>query len=268
MNSTEYHIRKMDCPSEEALIRMKLDALTGIHHLAFDLQSRTLVVAHDGEPLAITSALEELSLGTEWRSTTPIEGNSIETEDPRIQRKVLWWALGINAAFFVGETTGGLIFGSLGLVADGLDMLADALVYSVALWAIGRTVRAKGRAARLAGVLQALLAVAGLAEVVRRFLSSAALPDYLGMIGISAMAMAANVVTLIILQRARSREVHIRASLIFTANDILINAGVILAGLLVMWLKHPLPDLIIGCLVFLIVMRGALRILSLKAGRS
>ena len=55
-----------------------------------------------------------------------------------------------------------------------------------------------------------------------------------------------------------------RASMIFTSNDIIINLGVIVAGVLVHWLKSGLPDLIIGVIVFLLVIQGAFRILKLS----
>ena len=54
-----------------------------------------------------------------------------------------------------------------------------------------------------------------------------------------------------------------KASMIFTSNDIIINAGVIIAGILVSPLSDRLPDLIIGSVVFVIVLRGAFRILKL-----
>ncbi|HPI87403.1 MAG TPA: cation transporter, partial [Bacteroidales bacterium] len=56
---------------------------------------------------------------------------------------------------------------------------------------------------------------------------------------------------------------HMRASMIFTSNDVIINAGVILAGFLVHWLGSGYPDLVIGSVVFVIVARGAFRILKL-----
>lgn len=56
-----------------------------------------------------------------------------------------------------------------------------------------------------------------------------------------------------------------KASMIFTSNDIIINVGVIIAGLLVNWLNSSKPDLIIGTIVFILVIQGAIRIL--KIGR-
>jgi Co/Zn/Cd efflux system component len=54
-----------------------------------------------------------------------------------------------------------------------------------------------------------------------------------------------------------------QASAIFTSNDIIVNGGVILAGILVYFLESKWPDLIIGGIVFTFVMRGAIKILKL-----
>ena len=83
------------------------------------------------------------------------------------------------------------------------------------------------------------------------------------MIGISLLALIANAFCLWLLQRTNSKEAHIRASVIFSANDVIINAGVIAAGLLVWWLDSGIPDLVVGIIVFIIVLRGAVRILKL-----
>jgi Co/Zn/Cd efflux system component len=55
-----------------------------------------------------------------------------------------------------------------------------------------------------------------------------------------------------------------KASLIFTSNDIIINIGVIAAGLLVLWLNSGIPDLVIGTIVFGLVIQGAFRILNVS----
>jgi Co/Zn/Cd efflux system component len=83
------------------------------------------------------------------------------------------------------------------------------------------------------------------------------------MIIISILALIANAWCLYLLQKSKSQQAHMKASMIFTSNDILINAGVILAGLMVLWLDSSLPDLIIGAFVFILVSLGAWRILKL-----
>lgn len=56
-----------------------------------------------------------------------------------------------------------------------------------------------------------------------------------------------------------------KASWIFSANDVLANVGVIAAGLLVSWTGSNYPDLLIGTLISLLVLNGARRILQLQA---
>lgn len=63
----------------------------------------------------------------------------IELKDNE-QRTILYWLLGINAVMFVLELGVGWFAQSTGLIADSLDMLADAIVYGIALYAVGRTI--------------------------------------------------------------------------------------------------------------------------------
>ena len=55
-----------------------------------------------------------------------------------------------------------------------------------------------------------------------------------------------------------------RASYIFSANDVLANFGVIVAGILVAWTGSPVPDWVIGGLIGVVVLAGALRIFRLR----
>ncbi len=190
--------------------------------------------------------------------------NNAIHEEHRSQRKLLWTVLLINFGFFLLEMTTGLISRSMGLVADSLDMLADAFVYGISFIAVGGTLRMKKNTARTAGVLQLLLALVGFAEVIRRSLHAEMMPDYKFMIFISLLALVGNSICLYLLQKSKSQEAHIKASKIFTANDVLINIGVIIAGLLVLWLQSKIPDLVIGTIVFLIVFKAAVKIYKLS----
>jgi Co/Zn/Cd efflux system component len=158
----------------------------------------------------------------------------------------------------------GIISKSMGLVADSLDMLADSFVYALSLLAVGGTVLKKKRIAKYAGYFQLTLAIIGVVEVVRRFLGYEALPVFSTMIIVSIFALLANGICLYLLQKSKSNEAHMRATMIFTSNDVIINLGVIIAGVLVHWLNSGLPDLIIGIIVFALVIQGAFRILKLS----
>jgi Co/Zn/Cd efflux system component len=262
MKKSVFHISKMDCPSEENLIRMKLDGLERIEKLYFDLGKRNLAVFHSGEISEIASRLSELNLGSEFKETTEAEPEGSD-ENTGMQSKLLWTVLIINFSFFLIEIITGFISNSIGLVADSLDMLADSLVYGLSLWAVGAAVSRKKRVATLSGYFQLTLAGFGLTEVIRRFIGVEAIPDFRMMITVSFLALIANSFCLYMLQKSKSKEAHMRASMIFTSNDVIINAGVIAAGVLVLLTHSKYPDLIVGTLVFLIVVRGAFRILNL-----
>ena len=266
MTRTRYHVEKMDCAAEERLVRMALADIEGVGPLRFDLPARHLDVVHEGDQARVTEALDGLGLGArEVESSLAAPGDL--RDEPAQERGPLWIALAINAAFFVGELTAGLVSGSMGLVADSLDMLADALVYALSLLAVGGTVLRKKRLARWSGYLQASLAVFGLVEVVRRFVTAEAPPDVPTMIVVAALALVGNVATLLVLRRARGGspgEAHVEASWIFTSNDIKVN-GLVIASALVVWATaSPIPDLVAGALIFVVVANGARRILALS----
>jgi len=179
------------------------------------------------------------------------------------EARVLRWLLAINGAMFVVEFSTGWIGQSAGLIADSLDMFADAAVYGVALYAVGRDRRHQTRAARLSGWLQALLALGAMAEVARRFAAGSEPAPPL-MMGIALAALAANATCMILLARHRHGGAHMKASWIFSTNDVLANIGVIVAGAAVAWTGSNLPDLVIGAAIALLVANGARRILRLR----
>lgn len=254
----------MDCSAEEQLVRMRLEVVSGIDSLEFDLPERRLSVYHQGNTASIRAALDSLDLETsEIAHETDVKPDRTSTE-PGTERRLLLIALGINAAFFVGEVTAGILARSMGLMADSLDMLADALVYGLSLAAVGGSLSRKMQIAGWSGYFQLLLAILGLFEVGRRFLTGESVPDFTAMVGVAALAFVGNIATLLILSRAKNGDVHMQASWIFTSNDIKVNALVILSGIAVYATASRIPDLMAGGFIFIIVARGALKILRLS----
>ena len=261
MDRSLFQVSKMDCAAEESLVRMQLDGVAAVKSLDFDLSARKVAVYHEGQLGEIESALKQLGLGSKLVETGETEEAASESAQ---QRRLLWVVLLINFSFFVLEMTTGFLSGSMGLVADSLDMLADALVYGLSLLAVGASVARKKSVARWSGYFQVTLAVLGFVEVMRRFFGVEALPDFRTMIGVSVLALIANGFCLYLLGRSKDKEAHMQASMIFTSNDVIINIGVITAGVLVLSLGSGIPDLIIGGVVFVVVTLGAVRILRLS----
>jgi Co/Zn/Cd efflux system component len=264
MKKTVFDLPKMDCMSEERLVRMALQDSPATH-FDFDLAERRLTVFHDDEPQRLLALLAPLGLQasiveTVCESEGPLHGQGTA---PAREQATLKLLLAINGTMFFLEFGVGWVAQSTGLIADSLDMFADAAVYGVSLYAVGKAASAQARAARLSGYLQLLLALGALGEVARRFLAGSQ-PEAPAMIGIALLALAANVTCMALISKHREGGVHMRASWIFSTNDVIANLGVILAGALVAWTGSAAPDLVIGTIIGIVVLMGALRILRLS----
>lgn len=176
------------------------------------------------------------------------------------ERRVLGIALILNAAMAVIGGVAGWVGESTGLLADALDMLSDAGAYAVGLLAVNRSQRFKTHAALLTGSTLLLLGIGLLVEVGRRVVYGAE-PVSGWMVGTAILSLIVNVAVLRMLAPLASGGVHLRAVWICTRADVVANAGVILAGVLVFWLHSPYPDFLIGTLIGLYVVKEAIEIL-------
>jgi len=176
------------------------------------------------------------------------------------QKGVLISLLAINAFMFVFEISLGWYAQSTGLIADSMDMLADAIVYCIGLYAIGKSIQHKAKTALLSGWFQGALSLMILIDVLRRvFIGSE--PISILMMAVGAIALMANVYCLRLIEKHKDGDVHMRASWIFSKNDVIANMGVILGGLLVWLLDSRWPDLVIGSLIALVIFNGARHII-------
>lgn len=164
------------------------------------------------------------------------------------QRKVLWIALSINAAMFLVESAAAVFAGSTGLLADAFDMLGDAAVYGISLYAVGRGIRWQSRAARVNGWLEIAFGLAVIADVARRLLLGE-VPAGILIMAVALLALAANVICAVMLMAYRHQDINMHAVWLCTRNDAVSNVSVIAAGGLVVWLGAQWPDLVTGLLL-------------------
>ena len=184
----------------------------------------------------------------------------IEISD-KSQSQVLIKLLAINAIMFVLELGLGWYAQSTGLIADAMDMFADAIVYAIGLYAVGRTLTQKAHAALISGWFQLALGLSILVDITRRIIVGSD-PESILMMGVGIVALTANIACLKLIEQHRHGEVHMRASWIFSKNDVIANLGVILGGVLVMLLDNRWPDLVIGFIIALVVLNGARHIIQ------
>ena len=97
MEKTTFEIKKMDCPCEENLLRMKLDVIEEVKNLEFDIPNRKLTVYHIGNISEIESSINDLKLGDTLLSSETTE--EVEFKEESGQRILLWTVLAINFAF-------------------------------------------------------------------------------------------------------------------------------------------------------------------------
>lgn len=179
----------------------------------------------------------------------------------KLEQKTLIVLSAINAVMFLAELILGWLAESTGLIADSIDMLADAGVYGLSLYAVGKGIQRQARAASISGVLQIILGVGVLLEVLRRFLFGSE-PESLLMMAVGSVALVANLYCLMLISRHRDAGVHMRASWIFSTNDVIANLGVIVSGGLVWLIGSRYPDLVVGAIISAVVVGGGIKILN------
>ena len=177
------------------------------------------------------------------------------------ERNLLWIVLSLNALMFLVEFVAGWIADSSGLLADSLDMLADTIVYSLSLYAVGRSITYKARAALFNGGLQLALGLLVILDVARRVWFGSE-PQTTIMSSIALLALLVNSACFMLLYQFRRGDINLRASWICSRNDMLANIGLLIAAGMVAWLDTAWPDWLIGLLIAAIVIHSSLNIIK------
>lgn len=180
------------------------------------------------------------------------------------QRRVLVTVLAINAVMFVVEFSAGVVAGSTALMADAADMLGDALVYGVSLYALAHSDRWKAGAAMFKGLFILLLGVGIVINVVAK-INSGVPPSSTLMLIFGGLALAANLVCLRLLWRFRALDLNMASTFECSRNDVLSNIGVLVAAAAVAAFASPWPDIVIGSAMAALFLRSALRVIAAAA---
>ena len=180
------------------------------------------------------------------------------------QRRVLVAVLAINAVMFVVEFGAGIVAGSTALMADATDMLGDALVYGVSIYALARSDRWKAGAAMFKGLFILLLGVGIVINVITK-VQSGIPPSSTLMFSFGGLALVANIVCLRLLWRFRSQDVNMASTFECSRNDVVSNVGVLVAAGAVALLLSPWPDILIGSAMAVLFLRSSLRVIAQAA---
>lgn len=177
------------------------------------------------------------------------------------QRRVLIVVLLINAVMFVAEFGAGIVAGSASLMADAVDMLGDAFVYGLSLYALTRGARWKAGAALAKGGFILLFGLGVLIEVAVK-IATGVPPSSPIMLTVGGVALVANLTCLALLWSHRTTDVNMASTFECSRNDVIANMGVLAAAGAVHWLHSPWPDIVAGLAIAALFLRSAARVLQ------
>ncbi|MBI1425669.1 MAG: cation diffusion facilitator family transporter [Gammaproteobacteria bacterium] len=177
------------------------------------------------------------------------------------EKRVLIIALILNAGMFIAEFGAGILSHSTALLADSLDMLADAFVYAISLFALGRAQLWRNRAALTNGGLELIIGIGILIEAISKlFIDVIPQADVMGVFGVAALLV--NTVCFVMLRQFRQGDINLRAVWICSRNDMLANIGVLVAAGLVALTQKAWPDIVIGAIIASIIVHSAWKIIQ------
>jgi len=179
-------------------------------------------------------------------------------------RRRLWWTLAINLAFLLLEFIGGLLTGSLALLADAGHMLTDVLALALAIF-VAHLATLPATPERTFGFLRAevigafvnggtLILIVGMVfvEAIKRFIHPPEVQGA-GMLLIAFAGLLANLGSARILSRSRAENINVEGAFIHMLSDALGSVGAVAAGAVILltgWMPaDPLVSIVIGLLI-------------------
>jgi cation diffusion facilitator family transporter len=163
-------------------------------------------------------------------------------------RKALWLVALLNVGMGAAEILGGLFARSQALKADALDFLGDGAITFLGLAALHRSRHWRAGSAVLQACFLGLMAAGVLAATVYRiFIQEIPEADTMGIFAVAALAV--NVGAALILIPHRKGDASVRAVWLFSRNDALGNAAVLVAAAFVAWTHTPWPDLLVAAVI-------------------
>lgn len=176
------------------------------------------------------------------------------------QGKVLKILLALNASMFFIEFTAAWWLGSTALLGDSLDMFGDASVYALTLYVLHRSVRERALSALVKGIVMLALGLIVLGEAGYQALHGVA-PAAHGMGAFALLALAVNLVCFGLLWRFKSDDLNMRSTWLCSRNDIIANASVFGAAILVGWTGSRWPDVLLGAAIAALFLQSAWQVI-------
>ena len=176
-------------------------------------------------------------------------------------RRVLVVVMMLNAMMFVLEFGAGIIAHSAALMADSVDMLGDALVYGLSLYALDRSLRWRAGSAVIKGAFILALGLGVIVEIAIKIIWG--VPPVAGiMLIFGSMALVANLSCVALLWPYRHHDVNLSSTFECSRNDVVANLGVLAAAGLVSMTLSPWPDIAVAAVIALLFIRSSLGVMA------
>lgn len=183
-----------------------------------------------------------------YRPETETSSNRGSASVSPSYRRALWIVVALNIGFGVAEMGGGFLSGSQALKADALDFLGDGLITLLGIIAIGWSLMWRARSALIQGVFLGLLGTGVLATTAYRVVVQARPEaEVMGVLGV--IALLVNLAAAAVLIPHRTGDANARAIWLFSRNDAIGNATVVIAALFVAWTGTAWPDLLVAFII-------------------
>lgn len=244
---TRYRVTGMDCPSCAAKIE-KAASANGAQGINVSTVTQIMGLnANKADLAGIEDAITALGYHLE---RLPANDDAARVEDlpshlTPAYRRAMWIVVLLNIGYGIIEMAGGFLSGSQALKADALDFLGDGLISFIGILAIGWTLAWRARTALLQAAFLGVMGLGVMANTAYR-LFVMNLPDASLMGGFGLVALGVNVAAALVLIPHRSGDANVRAIWLFSRNDAIGNAAVVVAAGLVATLKTNLPDLVVA----------------------
>ncbi|OFX14160.1 MAG: cation transporter [Armatimonadetes bacterium RBG_19FT_COMBO_69_19] len=187
-------------------------------------------------------------------------------------RRRLGAALGITVLFLILEIAGGILSGSLALLADAGHMAGDVAALGLslfALWVVARPATAEKtfgfhRVEIVAALANGatLMLIAGLifAEAYERWREPPQVQGGL-MLGIATAGLLANIVSVLILSRTHRTNLNLRGAFLHVVGDLLGSVATVAASLIILGTGWTLADPLISALIGVLIVASAWRLM-------
>lgn len=180
-------------------------------------------------------------------------------------RRVLWMVLVLNAIMFLVEVMAGLAAGSVSLQADAFDFLGDTANYGISLFVLGMSLRWRASASLIKGISMGMFGIWVFGYTGYHVISGG-VPSAVIMGGVGMLALAVNVLCVVLLFAYRGGDSNMRSVWLCSRNDALGNIAVLLAASGVVVTNTGWPDLLVGSIMAALALTASFQILRQAIG--